>query len=233
MRRQTRTAAINVLALKADRATRIQPDGTLVEVPLQAIAINDLVLVRPGERVSVDGVVTAGQSRIDQSLVTGETRLEEIAAGSHVFAGTMNLGGALQVRVQAAAKGTLIDEVATLLDTATAHRSRYIQLADRAARLYSPVVHLTAILTLIGWIAAGLAWQQSLIIAITVLIITCPCALGLGHSSRSGRSLRGALPCGHSHAFRRCTGATGRYRHGGFRQDRNPHPARSSHCQCG
>ncbi len=179
MRRQTRTAAINVLALKADRATRIQDDGALVEVPIQAIAINDLVLVRPGERVSVDGIVTAGQSRIDQSLVTGETRLDEITVGSPVFAGTMNLGGALQVRVQAAAKGTLIDDVATLLDTATAHRSRYIQLADRAARLYSPVVHLTALLTLVGWILAGLAWQQSLIIAITVLIITCPCALGL------------------------------------------------------
>ena len=83
------------------------------------------------------------------------------------------------MRVQSAASGTLLDEVHALLDKAVEQRSSYVQLADRAARLYAPVVHLTALATFIGWLLLGAGWQHALVIAITVLIITCPCALGL------------------------------------------------------
>jgi Cu2+-exporting ATPase len=179
MRRKTRAVAGNIAALKAETAVKLMPDGALRQVPIAAVAIGDRVLVRPGERVSVDGLVVDGRSSLDQSLVTGETLPQEIAAGDAVYAGTLNLSGVLTIEVRAAAKGTLLDEVTRLLETALEARSTYRRLADRAAALYSPVVHLTAILTLTGWIIAGLAWQQALIIAITVLIITCPCALGL------------------------------------------------------
>ncbi|HEV7256151.1 MAG TPA: heavy metal translocating P-type ATPase [Bosea sp. (in: a-proteobacteria)] len=178
-RRRTRDLAGNLAALKAETATRLADDGTTTIVPIAAVAPGDLVLVQPGERIGVDGLVETGRSEIDRSLVTGETDPAAIAAGGQVHAGTMNLSGALTIRVEAAGSGTLLDEIDKLMAQAVESRSRYVRLSDRAARLYAPVVHTIAFATLVGWIAFGLAWQQALIIAITVLIITCPCALGL------------------------------------------------------
>lgn len=179
MRRRTRDLAGNLAALKAETATRLAPNGTTVVLPIAAIAPGDLVLVSPGERIAVDGLVESGSSEIDQSLVTGETAPAAIAAGGRVHAGTLNLSGALTVRVEAAGQGTLLDEIDRLMSQAVESRSRYVRLSDRAARLYAPLVHATALLSFLGWVAFGLAWQQALVIAITVLIITCPCALGL------------------------------------------------------
>lgn len=179
MRRRTRDLAGNLAALKAETATRLMPNGTTTILPIAAVSPGDLVLVQPGERVCVDGVVESGRSEIDRSLITGETDPAAIEAGAQVHAGTMNLSGALTIRVEATGSGTLLDEIDRLMAQAVESRSRYVRLSDRAARLYAPLVHATALATLIGWIAFGLAWQQALIIAITVLIITCPCALGL------------------------------------------------------
>jgi len=179
MRRRTRDVATNLAAMRSETALRILDGGDAVETPIAAIKPGDLVLVRPGERITVDGLVETGRSDIDQSLVTGETALSEAAPGRSVFAGTMNMTGALRIRVDKAASGTLLDEVNHLLARAVEQRSRWVRLADRAARLYAPVVHVTAIATFVGWLLAGLAWQPALVIAITVLIITCPCALGL------------------------------------------------------
>ncbi|KPH77403.1 heavy metal translocating P-type ATPase [Bosea vaviloviae] len=179
MRRRTRDLAGNLAALKAETATRLSANGETVVVPIAAISRGDLVLVRPGERVSVDGMVESGASDIDQSLVTGETAPISVVSGASVYAGTVNLSGALTVRVAAAGGGTLLDEIDRLMAQAVESRSRYVRLSDRAARLYAPLVHATALATFLGWIAFGLGWQQALIIAITVLIITCPCALGL------------------------------------------------------
>ncbi|HEY5793993.1 MAG TPA: heavy metal translocating P-type ATPase [Bosea sp. (in: a-proteobacteria)] len=179
MRRRTRDLAGNLAALKAETATRLMPDGTTTILPIAAVSPGDLVLVQPGERICVDGIVESGRSEIDRSLITGETDPAAIEAGAQVHAGTMNLSGALTIRVEAAGSGTLLDEIDRLMAQAVESRSRYVRLSDRAARLYAPLVHATALATLVGWIAFGLAWQQALIIAITVLIITCPCALGL------------------------------------------------------
>jgi len=179
MRRRTRAVATNLAALKSEVAQKLMPDGSITTLPIAAISPGDLVLVRAGERVSVDGVIEAGQSEIDASLVTGETRPLIAAPGAEVYAGTLNLLGALTIRVRAAEAGTLLAEVQTLLQRATETRSVYVQLADRAARLYAPVVHVTALLMFLGWLAMGIGWHDALIIAITVLIITCPCALGL------------------------------------------------------
>ena len=179
MRRRTRDVATNLAAMKAEKAVKVTPAGETVETPIAAILPGDLVLVSAGERVAVDGVVEEGRSEIDQSLVTGETAPAPAAPGAMVYAGTLNLTGALRVRVVKAAEGTLIDEVNSLLDKAIELRSSYVQIADRAARLYAPFVQLTALVTFASWVALGMAWQPALIIAITVLIITCPCALGL------------------------------------------------------
>ena len=179
MRRRTRAVAGNLAALKAETASKFVTPEEIRDVPIAAIHAGDLVLVRPGERIAVDGVVAEGRSEIDQSLVTGETAHVTARKGTQVYAGTLNVSGTLRVRVSAAAKGTLLDEVTRLLDNAVQARSRYVRLADRASRLYAPVVHLTAFTTVIGWLALGANWHFAIVTAIAVLIITCPCALAL------------------------------------------------------
>ena len=179
MRRRTRAFAENIAALKAETALLLRPGETPREVPVSAVAPGDRVLVRPGERVSVDGVVSSGSSQIDQSLVTGETGLVAVGPGAEVYAGTLNGSGQLEITVAAAGKATLIEEINRLLDNAMQARSRYMRLADRAAALYAPLVHGAAALAFLAWWLAGIGWQPALVISISVLIITCPCALGL------------------------------------------------------
>ena len=179
MRLKTRAFAENLTALKAETAMKLFEDGVLREVPLSKVEPGDHVLVRPGERVSVDGMVIAGTSQIDQSLVTGETGLIDVGEGDQVYAGTLNGEHALTISVTAAARGTLLDEVNRLIDEAMEARSRHRQLADRAAELYAPIVHTASALTFVGWWLWGIGWQPALVISISVLIITCPCALGL------------------------------------------------------
>jgi P-type Cu2+ transporter len=179
MRRRTRAVAGNLAALRAETVTKFVSATELSEVPVASVSPGDLVLVRPGERIAVDGVVTEGRSEIDQSLVTGETLPVNAVKGSTIYAGTLNISGTLRVTVSAAARGTLLDEVTRMLDRALEARTRYVRLADRAARLYAPLVHATALTTVIGWLAFGASPHDAIIAAIAVLIITCPCALGL------------------------------------------------------
>jgi Cu2+-exporting ATPase len=179
MRRRTRAVAGNLAALKAETATKFVGAGEIAEVPVAAIHTGDIVLLRPGERCAVDGTVIEGRSEIDQSLITGETMHVTAAQGTAVYAGSLNISGTLRVRVSAASEGTLLADITRLLDNALQARSRYVRLADRASRLYAPVVHAAALLTMIGWVLMGASWHDAVVTAIAVLIITCPCALGL------------------------------------------------------
>jgi Cu2+-exporting ATPase len=179
MRRRTRAVAGNLAALKAETATRFVSADEISEVPVAAINPGDVVLLRPGERCAVDGTVVQGRSRIDQSLITGETLHVTVERGAAVYAGSLNISGALRVRVSAASEGTLLAEITRLLDNALQARSRYVRLADRASRLYAPVVHATALMTILGWALMGATWHDAIVTGIAVLIITCPCALGL------------------------------------------------------
>lgn len=179
MRKRTRAVAQNLAALRADSAAKLLPDGRVLEVPLSRLDPGERVLVRPGERVAVDGIVLTGRSDIDQSLVTGETAPVAVEEGARVYAGTLNGAGTLTIQVTAAAKGTFLDDVQRLLENAAQARSRYVRLADQASRLYAPVVHVTAFATVLGWVALGASWHFAIVTAIAVLIITCPCALGL------------------------------------------------------
>ena len=178
MRRKTRAVAGNLAALKADTAHRFM-GGELVSVPVAVLKPGDRLLVKPGERVPTDGTVLRGNSDIDESIVTGETARRRIGPGNIVYAGCTNYSGALTLQVTAAGGSSLIDEIEKLLDKASGAKSRTVRLADRAARVYAPVVHLTAALTFIGWLMAGASVHDALITAIAVLIITCPCALAL------------------------------------------------------
>jgi P-type Cu2+ transporter len=179
MRLKTRSFAGNLAALKAETATKLVGVGEICEVPVAAIQPGDIVLLRPGERCAVDGTVIEGRSEIDQSLITGETLYATAEHGSAVYAGSLNISGTLRVRVSAASEGTLLAEISRLLDNALQARSRYVRLADRASRLYAPVVHATALLTIVGWVLMGATWHDAVVTGIAVLIITCPCALGL------------------------------------------------------
>jgi len=179
MRRRTRAFAGNLAALKAETATKFINDGEIRTVPVAAIKPGDIVLLRPGERSAVDGNVIEGRSEIDQSLITGETLPTLAVPGSAVFAGTQVRSGTLRVRVAAASEETLLAEISRLLENALQSRSHYLRLAERASRLYAPVVHAAALLTMFGWLFYGASFHDSVVTAIAVLIITCPCALGL------------------------------------------------------
>ncbi|UPT85323.1 cation-translocating P-type ATPase [Bradyrhizobium barranii subsp. apii] len=179
MRRRTRAVAGNLAALKAETAAKFVGPDEISQVPVAAIHPGDIVLLRPGERCAVDGTVIEGRSEIDQSLMTGETLYVTAEQGTAVYAGSMNISGTLRVRVSAASEATLLAEITRLLDNALQARSRYMRLADRASRLYAPVVHATALITILGWVIAGAGWHDAIVTGVAVLIITCPCALGL------------------------------------------------------
>ena len=178
MRRKTRAVAGNLAALKTDTAHRFAGDE-LVSVPVTALNSGDRLLVKPGERVPADGVVLSGASELDEGLITGETARRAVAAGATIYAGSLNYAGALTMRVTAADRATLLDEIERLLEQAASAKSHTRRLADRAARFYAPVVHTTAALTLTGWLLAGASFHDAVVTAIAVLIITCPCALAL------------------------------------------------------
>ena len=160
-------------------ATVIAVDGTTQRRDVDELAPAMRILVAAGERIAADGVVESGQSCVDRALVTGESLPEPAGPGTLVLAGTINLDAPLTIRVQAAGATTVIAEIGRLMEAATQSRSRYVRIADRAARLYAPAVHTLALLSLVGCMLAGAGWHQSILIAVAVLIITCPCALGL------------------------------------------------------
>ncbi len=179
MRQKTRVAAGNIAALKGRTAHRIQPDGSLIVVPVDVLAPGDEVLVRAGERAPADAVVISGASTLDESVITGETNPRSVSAGSSVHAGSLNFAGQLRLRVLKPGAASLIDDVAALIERAGEARSHYRRLADRASQIYAPMVHTAAAATAIGWIIAGASVHDALMTAISVLIITCPCALAL------------------------------------------------------
>jgi Cu2+-exporting ATPase len=179
MRERARTAVKGLARLAARGALVLQPDATHRYLPVNEIEPGMTILLAPGERVPVDARVTKGESEIDCSLVSGESLPRPVAEGSALQAGTLNLTGPLTATVTAAAKDSFLAEMTRMMEAAEASRSVYRRIADRAARLYAPVIHLTALLTFIGWMVAAGDLHRAVTIAIAVLIITCPCALGL------------------------------------------------------
>lgn len=154
-------------------------DGQPVRRAVDTLMPGDMLLVAAGERIAADGVVTSGASEIDRALITGESLPETVAPGNSVLAGTINLARPLTVRTTAVGKDTAIADIVRLMEQASGSKSLYVRIADRAARLYAPAVHTLAALSFLGWLVAGASVHEALLIAVAVLIITCPCALGL------------------------------------------------------
>ena len=179
VRLKARGAAENLIGLKALTATVIGPDGVLTRIAARALAPGMLVQVAAGERVPVDGRIVEGRTEIDESLISGETVPRVAEPGAPVHAGTVNMSRAITVEATATDDGTLLAEIARLMQSAEQARGQYVRLADRASRLYAPAVHVLGAATFVGWMLWGAGWEQALTYAVAVLIITCPCALAL------------------------------------------------------
>ena len=179
MRDRARAGVDALLSQAAQGAMVVRDDGTLGWVRAEALAAGMLMRVAAGERLAADGEIAAGESRFDQSLLTGESAPVPAGAGERVLAGTLNLDAPVDVRVTHSGRNTTLAEIARLMEASTQSRSRYVRIADRASRLYAPAVHTLAAATVAGWLLAGASVYQALVIGVAVLIITCPCALGL------------------------------------------------------
>ncbi len=179
LRSRAKGAAQNLLGMKAGWATVRHEDGTTERLPARALVPGMRILVAAGDRISADGKIVDGRTEIDEQLITGETVPRTAGAGDTVYAGTVALNAPIEIEATAADDDTLIAEIARLMETAEQNKGRYVRLADRAAALYAPVVHTLGLLTFLGWMALGAGWEQALMTAISVLIITCPCALAL------------------------------------------------------
>ncbi len=179
MRDRARAGVDSLLRQAAPGAMVVGKDGSLTWLAAHDLLPGMVIRVAAGERLAADGDVVSGSSRFDQSLLTGESAPIAIAIGGAVHAGTLNLDAPVDVKVTAAGQDSSLAEIARLMEAAGQSRSAYVRIADRASRLYAPAVHLLAFVTFVGWMIAGVGIYQSLVIAIAVLIITCPCALGL------------------------------------------------------
>jgi Cu2+-exporting ATPase len=174
-----RSAAEELAALEVPRATRLQ-NGAEETVAISALSVGDILRVRPGGRMPVDGVVTDGTSEVDRSLLTGESLPVAAGPGTTVAAGEINLTGPLMVRVVAAGRDSSLHRMAYLVAVAENAKTKYTGLAERAARAYSPLVHLLSFGAFGYWMwATGGDMRYAINISAAVLIITCPCALGL------------------------------------------------------
>lgn len=179
VRRRAYSAARDLAALASRTVTRISEGGTYASVRSEEILPGDRILLAPGERAVVDMLIEAGESEVDESLVTGESLPRFSAPGMQLMAGSINLSQPLIGKATAASSDSLLSDISRMLEAGEQKRSTYRRIADRAVSLYVPVVHSTALLTFLGWWLSGLGLRESILIAVSTLIITCPCALAL------------------------------------------------------
>ncbi len=179
-RGRTSDAVRSLLQLRPDTA-RVVRDGTEVDVPIAEVVMADLVRVRPGERVPVDGVIAEGTTTIDESMVTGEPFPVEKTEGAEVVGGTVNQAGSVVVRTSAVGADTVLAQIVTLVEHAQASRPAIQALADRVVAVFVPIVLVLAALTAVVWLIIGPepSLTYALVAAVSVLIIACPCAMGL------------------------------------------------------
>ncbi|MEF7615151.1 heavy metal translocating P-type ATPase [Aquincola sp. MAHUQ-54] len=177
-KRQT-TEAIRALNALRPATARVRRHGLEADVPIRQVRIDDLVVVRPGERVPVDGEIVEGRSHLDESMITGESLPVARSVGGRVTGGALNAEGALLVRTLAVGTETTLARIIRLVESAQAAKAPIQRIVDRVSAVFVPVVLVIALVTLLAWVAATGDWEQALINAVAVLVIACPCALGL------------------------------------------------------
>ncbi len=179
-RSKVRTSrALSMLIDLAPKTARVERDGAEAEIPVEQVQVGDVATVRPGERIPVDGTVLFGESGVDQSALTGESMPFDVTVGSAVRAGTINLTGFLRVRVERLSGDTTLSQIVRLVEDAAASKAPIGRLADRISAVFVPVVMMIAVLATVAWLIAGQSVSFALSIGVAVLVISCPCALGL------------------------------------------------------
>ncbi len=172
-------AALRALLDLGAKDVAVLRDGHETRVPIEELAVGDTFVVRPGEKIATDGVVITGTSAVDASMLTGESVPVEVGPGDQLAGATVNAGGRLEVRATRIGAGTQLAQMARLVSDAQSGKAEVQRLADRVSAVFVPVVIGLALLTLIGWLVAGGSVSAALTAAVSVLIIACPCALGL------------------------------------------------------
>jgi Cu+-exporting ATPase len=200
--KRSTSSAIEQLLRLQPKCARVERSGTLADVDVSEVRIGDVFLVRPGERVPVDGEVIEGHSEVDESMLTGESMPVAKTSGACVFAATQNATGVLRCRATRVGDHTQLAEIVRLVGEAQGSKAPIQNLADRISGVFVPVVLAIAALTLLGWWLAGAQFTQAVINAVAVLVIACPCALGLatptaimvgtGRAAQSGILVRDA-----------------------------------------
>lgn len=168
-----------LLQLGAKTAARVNADGSVTEIPIDRLQVGDRFRVRPGEKIATDGLVVEGHSAIDVSLLTGESLPVDVSAGDEVTGATVNTSGTLVVRATRVGAGTTLSRIAQVVTAAQAAKAPVQRLADRVSSVFVPTVLALAALTFLGWLATGHNAQAAITAAVAVLVIACPCALGL------------------------------------------------------
>lgn len=179
-KRKARSTAGSLLIMMSGTASCLQKNGKYKIIPITNIKPDMIINVPSGARIPIDAEIIKGSTEIDNSIITGETIPERLNIGDKIFAGTINLGNAINVKALKNSDNNLINDIVNLIEQSEQHDNKFIRIADKAARLYTPIVHFLALITFLFWyLIMGEDWQHSLIISTTVLIITCPCALAL------------------------------------------------------
>ncbi len=172
------SAIKSLMALRPETA-RVQRDGNEIEIPISDVRVGDMTVVRPGERIPVDGVIVEGASHVDEALITGESLPVAREAGNPVTGGAVNGEGMLLIETTAVGQDSTLSRIIHLVEEAQAGKAPVQRLVDRISQIFVPVIIAIAVLTFGGWMLAGHTFEGALINAVTVLVIACPCALGL------------------------------------------------------
>ncbi len=200
-KRSTTKALRSLLALRPETAT-LEQDGVERRVPVAEVRLGDLVILRPGERIAVDGEIVEGESEVDEALITGESLPVPKRMGDKVIAGAINGSGRLKIRATAIGQDATLMRIVALVAAAQGSKAPFQRMVDRFSAIFVPVVLGIAAVTLAGWLLMGQPWEPAVVAAVSVLVIACPCALGLatptaimvatGTAARSGILIRNA-----------------------------------------
>lgn len=177
----TSTAIRKLIGLQPRTVIRLLDDGTEQEIPVKAVQQGDILVIKPGDKIPVDGSVTEGVSFVDESMITGEPVPVEKVTGTHVFAGTINQKGSFRFMAERVGSETVLAQIIKMVQEAQGSKAPVQRLVDKIAGIFVPVVIGIAVVTFVGWMLAGgeLAFTHALLTSVTVLVIACPCALGL------------------------------------------------------